>query len=255
MHNRWIVTPYALGARYPEMERLSGAEGTVNRVALDEADQIARMASVHAALGSSVETAVRGGDRPVAAVGDCCQTIGVLAGLQRAGLDPIVVWLDAHGDFNTGETTVTGFLGGMPLAMIAGHGDQTLTRGAGLRPCAEADIFLSDARDLDPAERALLARSRVHRPSIASLADAVPAGRPIYVHFDVDVLDPSDAPALHYIVPGGSPVADVQAMMSALAATGRVAAVSMAVWDLAADADRRTERMCLDVLHGLIGRE
>jgi arginase len=49
----------------------------------------------------------------------------VLAGLQRAGLEPMVVWLDAHGDFNTDETTITGYVAGMPIAMITGRGNQS----------------------------------------------------------------------------------------------------------------------------------
>ncbi len=59
--------------------------------------------------------------------GDCVASLGVAAGLQRAGIEPSVAWLDAHGDFNTWETTPSGFMGGMPLAVLAGLGDQSIS--------------------------------------------------------------------------------------------------------------------------------
>jgi arginase len=65
----------------------------------------------------------------VSIAGDCVATMGVLAGLHDAGITPTLIWFDAHGDFNTWETTPSGFLGGMPLAMIVGRGEQTMPHG------------------------------------------------------------------------------------------------------------------------------
>jgi arginase len=186
--------------------------------------------------------------------GDCCAAIATLAGLQRAGLDPVLVWLDAHGDFNTFETTISGFIGGMPLAMIAGLGEQALMTAARARPIDEADIVLSDARDLDPAEREAVERSRVrHENDPLRIADGLPAGRPLYVHFDTDILDPACAPAMKYPAAGGLAETDARRMMQSLAATGRVTAVSMTVWDMDKDTDGRTAGVCLSMLAELIG--
>ena len=59
--------------------------------------------------------------RPVVVSGDCTTSLGIVAGLQRAGLDPGIVWFDAHGDVQTPETTASGYLGGMPLRLLAGY--------------------------------------------------------------------------------------------------------------------------------------
>lgn len=93
-----------------------------------------RMATVYQALAADVADVAAQGDRPVAYTGDCCATIGVLAGLQRAGIAPTLIWFDAHGDFNTWETSPSGFLGGMPLAMIVGRGEQTFLEATGATP-------------------------------------------------------------------------------------------------------------------------
>jgi arginase len=211
------------------------------------------MSSVHRPLADLAAAAVRAGARPVCFAGDCCAPIAVLAGLQRAGVEPVLVWLDAHGDFNTFETTISGFIGGMPLAMIVGRGEQALCSGVGLRPLPEDDVMLSDARDLDPAERVALEGSRVrHVPRPLGLLEALPAGRPIHVHFDTDILDPSVAPAMRYPVPGGLSLDECRRLMRGLGSTGRVAAVSMTVWETQADADRRTEQACLAALASLV---
>jgi arginase len=83
----------------------------------------------------------------VSIAGDCCTSLGVAAGLLAAGIDPTLIWFDAHGDFNTWETTPSGFLGGMPLAMLAGRGEQTIVHGVGLKNLEESNIYLADARE------------------------------------------------------------------------------------------------------------
>ena len=84
------------------------------------------MSQLHRPLADFIHKTIRQGDRPVSFAGDCCTTLGVVAGLQRADLNPTLIWLDAHGDFNTWETSPSGFLGGMPLAMMVGRGEQTM---------------------------------------------------------------------------------------------------------------------------------
>ena len=76
-----------------------------------------------------------------------------MAGLQAAGLSPVLVWLDGHGDFNIPETSPSGFLGGMPLAMMVGRGDPAFGRSVGLTPISEQDVWLVGARDIDPPEQ------------------------------------------------------------------------------------------------------
>jgi Arginase family len=113
-------------------------------------------------LYREVADAVARADKPLILSGDCTTALGVVTGLQRHR-DLAVVWLDGHGDFNTPDTTITGYLGGMPLAMLAGRAGQLIGDRLGLRPVADSSIVLADARDLDPAERDALAASQFRR--------------------------------------------------------------------------------------------
>lgn len=253
MKNRVVVSPFFLDQDLPPLERFAVGGRQLNKPRRDGGDRLACMSAVHQPLARFVAQAVRDGDRPVSIAGDCCTPIGVLAGLQAAGLQPTLIWLDAHGDFNTPETSPSGFIGGMPLAMIVGRGDQDLTRAAGLTAHPETGVLLSDARDLDPGEAEALRSSAVHHvPRLADLPQRLPDS-PLYVHLDVDVLSPSDAPAMLYPTAGGPSLAEACAVMESLAATGRVAAVSVTVWDFGQDADGRTEEACTRLLESLVG--
>ena len=117
---------------------------------------------------------------PVVVVsGDCTTSLGVLAGLQRAGHDAGIVWFDAHADFHTATTTTSGYLGGMPLALAVGVGALTLPNALGLRPVSESRAVLVDARDTDPGEHILLEQSSVRRVDLDDLGDPRSVPRPV----------------------------------------------------------------------------
>jgi arginase len=254
MDNEFLLTPFFLDSPAPLLNRLARPAWTVNRPAIDGNSQPARVGATHRPLVERVRAAAVAGRRPVSIGGDCLQTAAVLAGLRQAGLDPVVVWLDAHGDFNTPETSPSGFIGGMPLAMLVGRGEPWLRENVGLSPISERDIILSDARDLDPGEADNLADSQVaHVRAVADVPNRVPSSRPLYVHFDTDIIDVREAPAMRYPVAGGPSVSDLRRMAQALHRTHTVAAVSMTVWDVGRDVDGQTERSCLSVLDALIG--
>lgn len=215
-------------------------------------DAVERLAPIHQAVAETVAGVVARGERPLAVLGDCCQAIGVVAGLDRAGLRPTLVWLDSHGDFNTPETTLSGFLGGMPLAMLTGRGDLRMVRAVGLAPIPDHRVVLSDGRDLDPRERDLVRDSGIaFLPDLDDLLAALPQG-PLHVHFDSDILDAGEAPAFLYAVAGGPSAARMRAVLARLMATGRVVAVSVcAAWDVARDTDGRTLRAVETALEGI----
>ncbi len=252
MENRFIVSPFFLDQDLPPLEHFARSDWRLNKPTL-EGDQVARMSAVHRPLAQLVAEASRGGDRPVSIAGDCCTVIGVLAGLRQAGIRPTLVWLDAHGDFNTPETTPSGFIGGMPLAMIVGRGDQSLMRAAGLTPQPEAEVFLADARNLDPGEAEAVQGSEVHHVThLADLPRQIPAS-PLHVHLDMDVLNPREAPAMLYPTAGGPSLAEACEVMESLAATGRVASVSVTTWSFARDEDGKTAEACMRLLGALVG--
>lgn len=165
---------------------------------------------------------------PVVLSGDCTTSLGVLAGLQRAGRDVGIVWLDAHADFHTEATTTSGYLGGMPLALAVGVGTRTLPDALGLRPVTQARTLLVDARDTDPGEHVLLERSSVRCSRLPDLDVAdLPDGQ-LYLHVDIDVCDPVEIPDLLYPTPGGPTLTDVLTSVRSIVSTGQVAAVGLA---------------------------
>ncbi len=214
-----ILTPTLLDRPVPGLDAVAErGRWILNAPPLPAGDQMTRTGAVLTALAGHVEAAVRDGQRPVALGGDCCQPIAVMAGLARAGIRPILLWLDAHGDFNTHDTTVSGFVGGMPLAMLTGHGRLDLLEAVGLEPMPERDVVLTDARNLDPREAELLAASAVAR--IASIDDAIaklPPDRPVYVHVDTDVVDGGELPKVLFPEPGGPSKADVSRALASCA--------------------------------------
>jgi arginase len=165
----------------------------------------------------------------VVASGDCTTSLAIVAGLQRRGMAPGVIWLDAHGDFNTPRTTRSGYLGGMALALLVGRAGTSFTRSIGLQPVSEDACVLAGARDLDPAEHELLDGSAVRRiADVASLASAALPAPPWYVHLDVDVIDPRELPPLRFPVPGGPGIDAASAALHALARRGTIAALGLA---------------------------
>ena len=107
--------------------------------------------------------AVARADRPLVLAGDCLTAVGVVAGLQRQHRELSVIWLDAHGDFNTPAISVSGYLAGMSLAMLTGRAPEPISEQLGLRPVPDEHAVLIDARDLDAAERDALEGSGVRR--------------------------------------------------------------------------------------------
>ena len=253
MQNRFLVTPFFLDKPSPHLGTLAEPHWRINQPTLPEGDTQHRMSAPHRLIAEFVEDTVARGQRPVSIAGDCCSSIAVVAGLQKAGLNPTLIWLDAHGDFNTWETTPSGFLGGMPLAMIVGRGEQTMPHAVGLRSFPESQVILSDARDLDPDEKKALAASAVnHLKDIRTVPDHPLIAGPLYVHIDVDVINPNDAPAMSYLAPGGACATEIETMFRRLARSRRIIAISLSAWNPDLDLDRRSQAVCMKLLNTLI---
>lgn len=253
MNVRYLLTPYFIAEPVPGLEALAGPGWQLNAPPLPAGDPQSRMIALYRPLAQLVAETVGGGDLPVSVAGDCLSSMGVLAGLQQAGLNPTLLWFDAHGDFNTWETTPSGFLGGMPLAMLVGRGEQTMVKGLALARLSEAQVVLTDARDLDPGEREAVAGSAMlHLPDPAVLLDEPLPDGPLYVHFDTDVLNPEEAPAMHYRADGGPSAATLRRIFRRLAGSGRVVAVSMSAWAPELDAGGRSRAVCMSLLEALL---
>ena len=254
MKNRVILTPYFLDEGLPELEVLAKTDWIINKPSLSDGKKQARISSIHKPLADFVWEAITSDLRPVSIAGDCCTSIGVLAGLQYAGINPSLIWFDAHGDFNTWETTPSGFLGGMPLAMIVGRGDQSMPEAVDLTVLPENQVILTDARDLDSGEYQSLRESAVvHLPNTETLLKHPLPDGPLYVHFDTDVVSLAESPAQNYPAQGGPSSAVMQSVFSRLSQTGRVIAVSISTWNPQLDKDKKSENISMSLLQTLVG--
>ena len=254
MQNQMILTPFFLDEPLPGRDSLAASDWRINKPHLPDGETQQRLSALHKPLADFTQQSILNGKRPISIAGDCCTAIGMLAGLQRAGLDPILIWFDAHGDFNTWETTLSGFLGGMPLAMLVGRGEQTMLRALELKPLAEDRVVITDARDLDPGEKQLIeAANIIYLPDVKSLLDLTLPDDPLYVHIDTDIVNPAEASAMNYPAAGGPSAEELQTVMKHLSRTEKIAAVSVSTWNPKMDADGQSRRLCMGLLDTLIG--
>ena len=153
-------------------------------------------------------------ERPLLTATDCSICVATVPAVGRRWPDAWLLWLDAHGDFNTPDSTPSGFLGGMCLAGAVGLWDT----GHGAGPGPER-VVLVGGRDLDAAEEELMARHGVVRTD--DPAGAL-AGREVFVHLDVDILDPTVMPGQLYPAPGGLDMTQLRDLLADVAARARI---------------------------------
>lgn len=251
--NRFLLTPFFLDQPEPRLRRLAREDWALNQPSLPDSTMLSRLAALSEAIAVFTERSLREGQRPVSIAGDCSAVIGVITGLQRAGTEPHLLWLDAHGDFNTPDTSPSGFIGGMPLAMLVGRGEQTILRWLGTWPLDEAAVVLCDARDLDPGEREALRSSRLVHLSSTERLEALDFGSdPVHVHIDADILNPLDAPAMLYPAAGGPGVARLETVLRLMTGRSRVVSVSLTTWALDRDPNGATEEAVWRVLQAAL---
>jgi arginase len=189
---------------------------TAKHTSLLYADEIVKVCET---LTRRVEKVVSAGDFPLVLGGDHSIAMGTVGGIARAhgpGRTG-VIWIDAHGDFNTTDTSPSGNIHGMPYAAICGIGDPTLTHigGVDLKVKTENAVIVG-ARDIDPEEGALIKKAGVtvftmreidERGIRRVMEDALDAAcrnvQHLHISFDADSVDPEDAPGVGTPVPGG----------------------------------------------------
>jgi arginase len=218
-----IVTPWHLDEHIPAFPVPSNATETI-WPALPVGPVPARMNVLHETVADAVTQTAR----PLVLSGDCPTARGILAGLQRRHRDLAVVWLDAHGDFNNPEITISGYIGGMALAMLTDRTADLFGDALGLRPVADTNVVLADARDLDPAERDALTASSVRRvpaDPTAITSAVVGLGRtPVYLHLDIDVVDSTQVPGARFPSGPGPSLTQIEECLTAACATANVVA-------------------------------
>ena len=224
------------------------------RVDAELEDDLGAVGTVNAELSGHVRAAVSHGRFPLVLAGSCNSCLGTLSGLGSTATG--IVWFDAHGDFNTPETSPSGFLDGMALAMATGHCHPHLwSELGGGGPVSESRTLLVGVRDLDSEEQRSLERSRIcvvpaaalkrrggRRSLVTSLEQLRSQTDEIYLHLDIDVLDPGEAPGVEFPSSGGLSLREIESMLETIGRHFRIRAANLAAYNPDLDENDTTLR-------------
>ncbi|MGI6129368.1 MAG: arginase [bacterium] len=218
-------------------------------------------------LAKEVQTVLEAGDFPLVLGGDHSTAIGTLAGV-AAVKNCGIIWLDAHGDFNTLETTSSGNIHGMSLAASLGRGDERLVSCGGFAPKAkEKNVAIIGVRELDDEEREALRTSRVSvftmqdidetgmkkivRQAIAAAMDGTDG---IVVSLDMDVLDPLEGPGVGTPARGGLTYREAHLAMELLAETDAILCLEVVEVNPTLDCYNRTAELAVELITSALGK-
>lgn len=243
----------------PEEVRAAGPGGMRHLEAVAEACE---------RVFEAVREAVTADRFPIILGGDHSIAMGSIAGVVAAAGPIGVLWIDAHGDFNTPETSPSGNIHGMPLAHLVGRGHPRLIRIGGPEPTLRPEqVVLVGVRSLDPEERQALAGSgalvftmrEIDELGIATVVrqalTRLKAWPRLHVSLDLDVLDPQVAPGVGTPVPGGLTYREAHLMMELLADSGRVGSVDVVEINPILDERNRTAELAVELLASLLGQQ
>lgn len=211
-------------------------------------------------LAVAVRAAHAAGHFALVLSGNCNSAIGTLSGLTPARR--ATFWFDAHGDYNTPETTTTGFLDGMGLATTTGLcWDRLVATVPGFRPVPAEATFLLGARDLDPPEGTLLRQSAVTVVEVSQIPAKLPdllARAPLtdtigYLHLDLDVLDPTVGHANYLPVPNGLSLAQLTGAISEIRAHVPLRAAALTSYSPEDDPDGGIARAAVAAVDAILG--
>ncbi|NWF81341.1 MAG: arginase [Chloroflexi bacterium] len=225
------------------------------------------IAELCATLADRVAATVAAGQLPLILGGDHSLAIGSVSGSAR-GRSPGLIWIDAHADFNTAATTPSGNIHGMALAALTGYGHPLLTGLAGRTPAVPPErVALIAVRDLDPLEREALRGSSIHvftmhevdrRGMAAVVEEAVQrvstGGAGFHVSFDLDVVDPREAPGVGTPVFGGISRREAHLAMELLALSGGIRSLDLVEVNPILDERNATAELAVELALSALGK-
>jgi arginase len=223
-------------------------------------------------LVEAVGQTVAEGRIPLVLGGDHSLAIGSFCGAARGGRRLGLIWLDTHGDFNTHETTPSGNIHGMPLAALCGYGAERLLTLDGMVDAgpklSPSNVVVVGARNLDDAEKALMREAgisvfsmpMIDRFGIGAVMDraveiASRGTEGIYVSFDLDVVDPADAPGVGTAVPGGLNIREAHLAVEHVAATGLLAGLDLVEVNPILDRGNMTAELAVELAFSAFGKQ
>ena len=241
------LVAHALGVE----PRYIGSGGETRETRYDEDLRDSRGCLLEA--GGQIDDALAAGDTPVLLAADCSVSVTTLPAVIRNRPEARILWLDAHGDYNTPDTTPSAFLGGMCLAGACGEWEPGLTDHL---PAER--IVLAGVRELDPPERELLESSEATLIGASTVETLVAAknaldGAPVYVHLDVDVLEPGTIP-VQDPVPGGLAPEKLYDLLEAVVEESELVGFELTAFEFPEEPDERDEAaaMAMELLEPLL---
>lgn len=219
---------------------------------------------LYESLAYRVAKARQDGNFPLILSGNCGASLGAIAGTSDDRIG--VIWFDAHGDFNTPETTASGFLDGMGLAIIAGLcWKQIAASIPNFKPVPGANILHVGGRDFDAKEKALFDKVGAAVVSAAAIEQAniqdalkMPllnlqgSVESVHLHIDLDVLDPKEFPANGYAVPGGLGVDQTIEAIGLIKESVKINSVTIASFDPQYDLQGKTLQAGLKLIRKIL---
>lgn len=225
------------------------------------------IAALCEALADAVAACVERGQLPLILGGDHSLAIGSASGSAR-GRTLGLIWIDAHADFNTAETTPSGNIHGMSVAALTGRGHPLLTGLAGRTPAVRPEhVALVGVRDLDPLEREALRASGVHvftmhdvdRRGMAAVIEEAAAVATrgtagFHLSFDLDVVDPREAPGVGTPVFGGISRREAHLAMELLSQTGALRSLDVVEVNPILDERNATAELAVELALSALGK-
>ncbi len=220
-------------------------------------------------LADSLKEAVNEGDFPLVLGGDHSIAIGTLAGVANMHKELGVIWYDAHGDLNTGDTSPSGNIHGMPLAVSLGIGHPSLTEIGGFAPKIKPEnIVIIGARSLDEGERELIREKGIkvftmHEIDRVGMTNVMEEAIShvsrntdgIHLSLDLDALDPHDAPGVGTPVVGGTTYRETHLAMEMLAERNLVTSAEFVEVNPILDAKNQTAEAAVGLIGSLFGEK
>jgi len=230
---------------------------------------LAEVLDVNVRLADEVRRAVDGGRMPLVLGGDHSIAIGTIAGLAEEGGKLGVIWIDAHSDLNTPETSPSGNIHGMSLAASLGVGDSRLTSIRGIIPKLDPKhVAIVGARSLDAGEKAFIrslgiacyTMHDIDKLGIAKVMSKVikgmkAAGCRVHLSFDIDSLDPREAPGTGTPVRGGLGYREAHLALELLYQSGIIASAEFVEVNPLLDTDYRTAKLAVELIGSLLGEQ
>jgi len=261
-----------LGYEVTDFGNVAVDQPEASPVGREQARYLAQIARTCKRLAQQVETALADGIFPLVLGGDHSVAVGTVAGVarhlrreqRRVGL----IWVDAHADMNTPETSPSGNVHGMPLACCVGLGPRALTHLAGFAPLVKADnVALVGVRDVDQLEKPHVRRSGVkaftmrhidERGVLAVIREAIAiAGNGtagIHVSLDMDAVEPQEAPGVGTPVRGGLTYREAHLVMEVLCDAGLLVSMEVVEVNPIMDESNRTATLAVELIMSAMGK-